>query len=180
MRAPSSLLASLCLGGLLLLTACGSSTSDDLEGCVPADHPPSAGSMSGSENSDAMSVRTRINNYRATLPGPPDALVWDGAAAQIAYNHATDMMERNFFDQIGPDCWTVSDRAADAGIPYAQIVQHIAMKKANAAEVFDAWFASAGVRFNMANAAFTRIGVGKREGPAGPWWVLVLIEPPPP
>lgn len=159
-----------------LVSACGGTSGYDE--CTNGPNPPSAGAMSSSESGDAMAVRTLVNGYRASLAVPSDPLDWDTPAAQIAYDHSADMMERGFFDAVSPNCWGVAERAQGAGLAHEKIVQVIAMQKPSASDVFSAWLASAGVRAYMADPAFERIGVGKREGPGGPWWTMVLYEPP--
>jgi uncharacterized protein YkwD len=161
-----------------LLAGCGGSGA--ILTCTPGPNPASVGAPTGAEGSEAMSIGTRINAYRATLPGPPEPMAWDATAAQIAYDHAADMQGRGFFDGVNPNCWSVADRAADVGLTYVEIVEFIAMRKQSAQEMFDAWFATAGVRAAMAREDLIRIGVGKREGPGGPWWTMVLYEPVPP
>ena len=152
---------------LVLLTclSCGTSADDAFDDCTPGPNPPSPGAPNARESSD--------------LDPPVGILTWDADAAQIAYDHATDMLMRGFTGTVNPNCWGVAERAAEVGIVHREIAQHEAVRKATALEVFEAWFRSAGARLDMLNPRFRFVGVGKRDGPGGPYWTIVLYEPGP-
>ncbi len=125
----------------------------------------------------AQQVLTLTNAERANVGLA--ALTWDNTLAQVAGNHACDMIVRNFFAHDNPDGQNVGDRATAAGYTWTAIGENLAAGHQTPAAAVAGWMNSAGHKANILNASFTALGVGYREGGSlARYWVQVFATSP--
>ncbi len=125
----------------------------------------------------AQQVLTLTNAERANVGLA--ALTWDNTLAQVAGDHACDMIVRNFFAHTNPDGQNVGDRATAAGYTWIAIGENLAAGHQTPAAAVAGWMNSPGHKANILNASFTALGVGYREGGSlARYWVQVFATPP--
>lgn len=98
------------------------------------------------------------NQLRAQAGCQP--LVYSERLARAARVHSADMANNGFFDHIGSDGSTPSQRIQAAGYKAAMSAENIAAGFSSPEAVVQAWSTSAGHRQNMLNCSLTEIGVG--------------------
>jgi uncharacterized protein YkwD len=133
--------------------------------------PPPSGASGGSTFPSAppavsadmpREVADLVNQHRSQVRCP--ALAWDDAAARAAQGHSDDMAARNYFSHTSPDGRQPWDRLRAQGAAFHLVAENIAMGQRTAQEVVQGWLASSGHRRNIENCAYTRTGVGYRDG----------------
>lgn len=86
-------------------------------------------------------------------------LEWDPALADVGFAHSKDMLERDYFQHVGPGGTTPGDRALQAGVRFSVLGENVAfapdLKRAH-----EGLMKSPGHRKNILRPEFTRFGVG--------------------
>ena len=131
--------------------------------------------MSEAKRAWALDVLNLVNIERGDAGRPPVA--WDEGAAKVAYAHAIDMDQRNFFEHTNPDRDDPGDRLAAAGLAPRDWGENIAQGQQGPDAVMASWMASMGHRRNILDPAFTLLGVGLHVRSGGPWWVQDFLAP---
>jgi uncharacterized protein YkwD len=98
------------------------------------------------------------NELRAQAGCPP--LQHSANLATAARSHSRDMATNDFFDHIGSDGSTPSQRIHSAGYRPTISAENIGAGFGTAESVMTAWTNSSGHRRNLLNCALTDIGVG--------------------
>jgi uncharacterized protein YkwD len=96
---------------------------------------------------------------------------------QAAQNHATDMVQRQYFDHTSPDGSKPRDRAKAVGYIGSYVGENIAAGQQSASSVVASWMESKGHRANILNKNFKEIGLGyiyNRNDDYGHYWVQVF------
>lgn len=151
----------------LLAWSCGTAGVEDIiygPDTVPGTQ------MTTDERTLALEVFALVNEARAENELPP--LVWNEAAADVAYDHAVDMRVRGFYDHVNPDGVGACERLMARQIPMDGCGgENIARNNPSPRDVMDAWLASPSHRPLILAPGVTHLGVGVHTGRDGPWWV---------
>jgi uncharacterized protein YkwD len=131
--------------------------------------------MSNGELALAAEVFALVNTERAAENLPP--LVWHDTMADVAYDHALDMDERNFFDHENPDGEEPSDRLLDRGLSFTFVAENIAEGVNTPAAAMALWMGSDGHKANILSPLVTQLGVGVHQTATGTWWVQLFRSP---
>ncbi|MFC7703812.1 CAP domain-containing protein [Plastorhodobacter daqingensis] len=138
---------------------------------------PAAAACAPADQAAVAGLLDRLNQERhfaglTSLRAAPALMV-------AAQGHACDMAERGFFDHVGSDGASLSQRIARTGYSACLAAENIAFGQQGAVAVSDVWMGSAGHRANILRPRVQDIGVGRAEAAAGggPRWVLVLAAP---
>lgn len=132
---------------------------------------PAAGAMLAADKTCGFAnfeeeLLARINQARAAARSCGDAAY--GAAPQLAWNtlladagtvHATDMAGNNYFDHVGLDGRTFSQRIEAAGYAWAAAGENIAAGQDSVERVVAEWLASPGHCANIMDPDFSEVGV---------------------
>jgi uncharacterized protein YkwD len=124
----------------------------------------------------AADVLTMVNTERANNGGIPPVSA-HAASAKVAFDYSIDMVARNFFDHINPECEDPGVRLTRAGIGWSTYGENIAQGQTTAAQVMTAWMNSPGHRANILNPAFTRLGVGASQAGGTTTWTQLFTAP---
>ncbi len=121
-----------------------------------------------------------VNEARKDLGAAP--LTFNPVLQEVAQEFAQLMDDENFFDHIGPEGSTPSDRVRDAGYRYRFVGENIAKGQVTAQEVFDTWKKSPPHWGNIIKSEYKEIGIGKVQETndpryAGFIWVQVFGTP---
>lgn len=101
---------------------------------------------------------------RGLAPLTSNALLHTAARA-----HSNDMAQNNFFDHVGSDGSTFSERITDAGYDWSAAAENIAAGYSTPADVVEGWMNSTGHRNNILNANYVHIGIGYVYRSAAEW-----------
>ncbi|HEY8482177.1 MAG TPA: CAP domain-containing protein [Spirillospora sp.] len=93
----------------------------------------------------------------------------DQRLVTAARRHSADMAAHNYFSHTSRNGDSPWDRMAAAGYHDAG-AENIAKGYATAAAVVRGWMNSPGHRANILNCSLRAIGVGRADGPGGPYW----------
>jgi uncharacterized protein YkwD len=163
--------------GALSLPACGVGGVDAIDKALGngggSGNPPPAATMSQQERAYALQVLDLVNQERQTRGIEPVA--WNEAAASAAYDHATDMDVRGFFDHDNPDGDGPGQRLAAVGIAGTAWAENIAQGQGSPETVMAAWMNSPGHRTNILGTGYRSLGIGVHLGVDGPWWVQDFV-----
>ena len=143
-------------------------------------HPGAGGTqMTQAEYDDSGDVWCLTNDARAQNGLPP--LVWDDAAAQVAYDHSIYQQSIGNITHDGPSGETPGDRLTAGGVSYGAWAENVAVGQSTPTSVVNAWLGSSGHYANIMWTAITHIGVGTRYGSGGgfggPWWTQNFFSP---
>lgn len=152
------------LGFCLTLAACGGdeetspSTSDTssysvsiIGNCILTDQD---FDLWEAHNAARMQARSCGNDfYEATGP-----LNWNCLLAEAAENHSADMAAQDYFDHIGQDGSSFSDRAIEVGYENVARGENIAAGQPTVESVVDGWLESDGHCANIMRAGHTEMG----------------------
>lgn len=125
----------------------------------PTTNPPPGGSAPSSYESEVV----RLTNIERAKAGC-GALTVDAALTKSAGAHASDMVDRHFFDHTNPDGLDPFERMGAAGFHGSAMAENIAMGYATPQAVMVGWMDSPGHRTNILNCKYNRIGVGYDPG----------------
>jgi len=110
----------------------------------------------------------------AETGGRAQPLKWNEKLAAVARVHSLDMLEQRFFSHVDPDGTTFSMRINEAGIPWQEAGENIAIYEttsgAEAAFMDEPRFQH-NHRANILNPSYTDVGVGVVKGPDGSLYI---------
>jgi len=110
----------------------------------------------------------------AETDGRAQPLKWNENLAAVARVHSLDMLERRFFSHVDPDGTTFSTRINEAGIPWQEAGENIAIYEttsgAEAAFMNEPRFQH-NHRANILNPSYTDVGIGIVKGPDGSLYI---------
>ncbi|HME38367.1 MAG TPA: CAP domain-containing protein [Steroidobacteraceae bacterium] len=115
---------------------------------------------------------------RAFGPAPPVRL--SGTLAGVAYGHATDMAQHNYFEHQDRAGHSPADRVRAVGYAEKLVGENIAYGPKSAEEVVQGWLDSPGHCENIMDSRFAEMGVAYAPGQAakrGLYWVQLLAAP---
>lgn len=111
-------------------------------------------------------------------PAPPLAL--SATLGGVAYGHALDMAQHNYFEHVDPAGHTPADRVRAVGYRETLVGENIAYGPASAEEVVQGWLNSPGHCANIMDNRFKEMGLAYAAGQVGRrglYWVMELAEP---
>jgi uncharacterized protein YkwD len=117
---------------------------------------------------------------RLFAPAPPLAL--SGALANVAFGHAADMAEHDYFEHRDLNGKSPADRVRAVGYREKLVGENIAYGPKSVEEVVQGWLDSPGHCENIMDARFVEMGMAYaagRSGRHGLYWVQVFAEPQP-
>lgn len=115
---------------------------------------------------------------RSFAPVPPVRL--SDQLADVAYGHATDMAEHNYFEHEDLQGHTPADRVKAAGYAEKLVGENIAYGPTSADEVVQGWLDSPGHCENIMDPRFAEMGIAYAPGRVqrhGLYWVQLLVAP---
>ncbi len=114
---------------------------------------------------------------RSFAPAPP--LTLDRTLDGVAYGHATDMAEHNYFEHEDLAGHTPADRVRAVGYREKLVGENIAFGPRTADEVVQGWLDSPGHCENIMDPRFAQMGIAYAAGHAkrGLFWVQVFAQP---
>lgn len=111
-------------------------------------------------------------------PAPPVTL--SGKLSGVAFGHANDMAEHNYFEHADLQGKTPSDRVRASGYQEKLVGENIAYGPKTVDEVVQGWLDSPGHCENIMDPRFAEMGVGyamSHDSKHALYWVQVLAEP---
>ncbi|HEY6823093.1 MAG TPA: CAP domain-containing protein, partial [Steroidobacteraceae bacterium] len=147
---------------------------------APAPHNPPAASLASEALLLVNDVRSRGTRCgeRTFAPAPPLAL--SGSLGNVAYGHATDMAEHDYFEHRDLNGQSPADRVRAVGYREKVVGENIAYGPKSVEEVVQGWLDSPGHCENIMDPRFAEMGIAYasgRSGRHGLYWVQVLAEP---
>ncbi len=115
---------------------------------------------------------------RTFAPAPPLAL--SGTLANVAFGHAADMAEHDYFEHRDLNGQSPADRVRAVGYREKVVGENIAYGPKSLEEVVQGWLDSPGHCENIMDPRFAEMGIAYaagRSGRRGLYWVQVLAEP---
>ena len=115
---------------------------------------------------------------RLFAPAPPLAL--SGTLANVAFGHAADMAEHDYFEHRDLNGKSPADRVRAVGYREKLVGENIAYGPKSVAEVVQGWLDSPGHCENIMDPRFAEMGfayAAGRSGRHGLYWVQVFAEP---
>jgi uncharacterized protein YkwD len=115
---------------------------------------------------------------RSFGPAPPVRL--SGTLANVAFGHATDMAEHDYFEHEDRTGHTPADRVRAVGYREILVGENIAYGPKSAEEVVQGWLDSPGHCENIMDPRFAEMGIAFAAGSAsrrGLYWVQLLAAP---
>jgi uncharacterized protein YkwD len=100
--------------------------------------------------------------------------------ADVAFGHATDMAEHNYFEHEDLQGHTPADRVKAAGYAEKLVGENIAYGPTSADEVVQGWLDSPGHCENIMDPRFAEMGIAYAPGRVqrhGLYWVQLLVAP---
>jgi len=141
----------------------------------PSDSLPGA-AMTGGERGLAFHVLSLVNHEREAAGLEP--LVWDEAAADVAYDHCVDMRLRGYVSHWNPEGRDACARLREAGVDMLSCGENIGKGHKSPESIVASWMNSVGHRAAILNPGFTRCGIGVHVSKDGPWWTQDFVAPP--
>jgi uncharacterized protein YkwD len=126
---------------------------------------------------DARARGTRCGE-RSFGPAPPVKL--SGTLAGVAFGHAADMAQHNYFEHEDLTGRTPADRVRAVGYREKLVGENIAYGPKSAEEVVQGWLDSPGHCENIMDSRFAEMGIAYAAGQAakhGLYWVQLLAAP---
>lgn len=118
-------------------------------------------------DTEEVAFLTLINQYRAQNGLEP--LAMSPTLTLAARDHSLDMGTQNYFDHVGLNGSTFSQRIAAAGYPGGTLAENIFAGGQTAQGAFESWRNSPGHNANMLNPAYKAIGIGRANVPGSDW-----------
>jgi uncharacterized protein YkwD len=116
---------------------------------------------------------------RSFAPAPPVAL--SGTLGGVAFGHATDMAEHNYFEHEDLAGQSPADRVRAVGYREKLVGENIAYGPKSVEEVVQGWLDSPDHCENIMDPRFAEMGIASATGRAsarrGLYWVQLLAEP---
>ena len=108
-------------------------------------------------------------------------MTWNGALAEAALVHSTDMAAQHYLNHTGKDGRTAAERAIAAGYRWRTIAENIAAGQDTPEEVVQGWLDSPGHCANIMRDDLTEMGAGyavnQARVPARIYWTQVFATP---
>jgi uncharacterized protein YkwD len=103
----------------------------------------------------------------------------DGTLDSVAFGHAADMAEHNYFEHEDLAGHTPADRVRALGYREKLVGENIAFGPRTAEEVVQGWLDSPGHCENIMDPRFAQMGIAYAAGHAkrGLFWVQVFAQP---
>jgi uncharacterized protein YkwD len=111
---------------------------------------------------------------------PARALALSGTLANVAFGHAADMAEHDYFEHRDLNGQLPADRVRAVGYREKVVGENIAYGPKSVDEVVQGWLDSPGHCENIMDPRFAEMGIAYatgRSGRHGLYWVQVLAEP---
>lgn len=109
------------------------------------------------------------------------SLVWNSRLFSAAAKHASDMATNNYFDHIGRDGRSPSQRISAEGYRWSYAGENIAAGQTSIDSVMAGWLASPGHCENIMLSAYTEVGVAcvmaPNESSYSRYWTMNLGRP---
>jgi uncharacterized protein YkwD len=115
---------------------------------------------------------------RSFGPAPPMRL--SDTLAGVAFGHASDMAEHNYFEHVDPAGRSPADRVRAVGYREKLVGENIAYGPQSVEEVVQGWLDSPGHCENIMDPRFAEMGLAYAPGQAarrGLFWVQLLADP---
>jgi uncharacterized protein YkwD len=115
---------------------------------------------------------------RSFGPAPPVRL--SGTLAGVAFGHASDMAQHNYFEHEDLAGHTPADRVRAVGYQEKLVGENIAYGPKSADEVVQGWLDSPGHCENIMDPRFAEMGIAYAAGQSsrrGFFWVQLLVAP---
>jgi uncharacterized protein YkwD len=115
---------------------------------------------------------------RSFAPAPPVRL--SERLANVAFGHAADMAQHNYFEHQDRTGHSPADRVRAAGYQEKLVGENIAYGPKSAEEVVQGWLDSPGHCENIMDPRFAEMGIAFAAGRAskrGLYWVQLLADP---
>ena len=115
---------------------------------------------------------------RRFAPAPP--LTSSGTLANVAFGHADDMAEHDYFEHSDLNGHSPAERVRAVGYREKVVGENIAYGPKSIEEVVQGWLDSPGHCENIMDPRFAEMGIAYatgRSGRHGLYWVQVLAEP---
>ena len=115
---------------------------------------------------------------RSFGPAPPVRL--SGTLAGVAFGHAADMAQHDYFEHEDLAGRSPADRVKAAGYLEKLVGENIAYGPTSAEEVVQGWLDSPGHCENIMNPEFAEMGIANAAGQSskrGLYWVQLLVAP---
>ena len=114
---------------------------------------------------------------RSFAAAPPVTL--DGTLDNVAFGHAIDMAEHNYFDHVDLAGHSPADRVRAVGYREKLVGENIAFGPRTAEEVVQGWLDSPGHCENIMDPRFAQMGIAYAPAHAkrGLFWVQVFAQP---
>jgi uncharacterized protein YkwD len=112
--------------------------------------------------------------------GPAPPLTLSGTLADVAFGHAVDMADQNYFAHEDLAGHSPADRVRAIGYPEKLVGENIAYGPRTIEEVVQGWLDSPGHCENIMDPRFAEMGIANATGRAtrhGLYWVQVLAAP---
>ncbi len=141
----------------------------------------SGGSMSAARALELVNeVRARGTRCgtQAFAAAPP--LTLSHTLAGVAFGHAADMAEHDYFEHVDPAGQSPADRVRAAGYSERVVGENIAYGPESVDEVVKGWLGSPGHCANIMDPRFEQMGFAYAAGHGvrhGLYWVQVFAEP---
>jgi uncharacterized protein YkwD len=126
---------------------------------------------------DVRARGTRCGQHQFA-PAPPVAL--SGTLANVAFGHAVDMAEHDYFEHRDLNGQSPADRVRAVGYREKLVGENIAYGPKSLEEVVQGWLDSPGHCENIMDPRFAEMGIAYaagRSGRRGLYWVQVFAEP---
>ena len=125
-------------------------------------------------------VRARGARCGQRVLGPAPPLALSGALASVAFGHAADMAEHDYFEHQDLTGQSPAARVRAFGYREKLVGENIAYGPKTLEEVVQGWLDSPGHCENIMDPRFVEMGIAYATGRAGRhglYWVQVLAEP---
>ena len=112
--------------------------------------------------------------------GPAPAVKLSGTLAGVAFGHANDMAQHNYFEHEDRAGHSPADRVRAVGYREKLVGENIAYGPKSAEEVVQGWLDSPGHCENIMDPRFAEMGIAYAPGQAakhGLYWVQLLAAP---
>jgi uncharacterized protein YkwD len=125
-------------------------------------------------------VRTRGTRCGERLFAPAPPLALSGTLTSVAFGHAADMAEHDYFEHQGLNGQSPADRVRAVGYREKLVGENIAYGPKSVAEVVQGWLDSPGHCENIMDPRFAEMGIAYaagRSGRHGLYWVQMFARP---
>ncbi|MBV8144349.1 MAG: CAP domain-containing protein [Gammaproteobacteria bacterium] len=125
-------------------------------------------------------VRSRGTRCGQHAFGPAPPLSLSGTLGTVAFGHAADMADHDYFEHRDLNGQSPADRVRAAGYREKLVGENIAYGPKSVEEVVQGWLDSPGHCENIMDPRFAEMGIASasgRTGRHGLYWVQVFAEP---